>query len=784
MGAFYHEDSPSITEYFSWVNNTNEGSTEKQTLINLAYFSYLQQRFGTRIDIYAWDAGNIDGAAGTYGTMTSDRFRANYPNGFGPIASAAEKIGARLGIWGGADGFGDTPEEEQARYEMIVSLCRDFHMQLFKFDTVCGMLRADKRDVFHRMLTECRQYSPDLVVLNHRNDFGAAQKYVTTFLWESAETYVDVHTYNSIPAPHHRACTLLRGYPEGLKRLCEDHGVCLSSCLDYWQDDFVLHAFGRCLILSPQLYGNPWLLRDDEQANLAYLMNIHRRYRERLVRAIPLPDSYGMYALSRGDESARFVTLRNVTWKEETITVSLKDLGLREGQQYEARIEHPFVESLGLVDFDTPFTVVVPPFRSMLLRVEEAPIPGLAPMGARGRVIPNAKGGVDAIVLYGHSGSAADVTLTGELAKYEGADEHSKALLAQKSVHFAFPGTAFDPPKALGALTACAVPDDAEQLYEATCFAADNNAMEVRSLYRSGETAIPEVSEARRALFEQDTFVYRGVWDRYAFDGRDDTFFSASVQQIDQRIHGGALRLDFAQPADRVEITFILEDPETVEAMTAQAANEDFVFVPATLDSISPFTNRTYNYVPKLVPLMETHHGREVTVSFSFPASRYLRIANAPCRVVHVHAWLGGEELPRDHMRASNLFGLYERFPAEKAFSGTYSLGHPEKGSVLCVGLEGKHGFEGAYAALRIDGKLIGAYDRAVSYKCNQFEHFARPREEGYTYYFPITEEMAGKTAEIVVLRMRGGKDEFVPSAYIVEAETPPHQIRLDFKEV
>ena len=33
------ENTPSYSEYFSWINNTNEGPTEKQTLINLDFFT-------------------------------------------------------------------------------------------------------------------------------------------------------------------------------------------------------------------------------------------------------------------------------------------------------------------------------------------------------------------------------------------------------------------------------------------------------------------------------------------------------------------------------------------------------------------------------------------------------------------------------------------------------------------------------------------------------------------------------------------------------------------------
>ena len=33
------ELTPSIPQYFSWINNTNEGSTEEHTLINLDFFN-------------------------------------------------------------------------------------------------------------------------------------------------------------------------------------------------------------------------------------------------------------------------------------------------------------------------------------------------------------------------------------------------------------------------------------------------------------------------------------------------------------------------------------------------------------------------------------------------------------------------------------------------------------------------------------------------------------------------------------------------------------------------
>ena len=108
------ERTPSHPQYFSWVNSTNEGSTEAQTLINLDYFRYLYDTYGMRLEIYAWDAGNLDGSAGTYQLLgKSEKLKKQYPNGYGPIAEAAAKIGTRLGVWCGPDGFGDTEEAQR-----------------------------------------------------------------------------------------------------------------------------------------------------------------------------------------------------------------------------------------------------------------------------------------------------------------------------------------------------------------------------------------------------------------------------------------------------------------------------------------------------------------------------------------------------------------------------------------------------------------------------------------------------------------------------------------------
>ena len=65
----------------------------------------------------------------------------------------------------GPDGFGDTPEEEQARIDMLVTLCRDYDFGMFKFDAVAGQLRPEKQGAFARAIRACWEYSTDLLVL-------------------------------------------------------------------------------------------------------------------------------------------------------------------------------------------------------------------------------------------------------------------------------------------------------------------------------------------------------------------------------------------------------------------------------------------------------------------------------------------------------------------------------------------------------------------------------------------------------------------------------------------
>lgn len=716
------EDTPSRAHYFTWINNTNEGATEAQTQANLAFFQWLHDVFGMRLDIYAFDAGAID-APSYYGSTKTRKFQHQFPHGFAPLAEQAAGFGGRLGVWLGPDGFGDTPQEEAVRIDLLTSFCRDHNFQLFKMDAVCGQLRDEKQPAFIRLMESCRQHSPDLIVLNHRLNLGEAAPHVTTFLWEGAETYIGVHMTNTTTATHNRAQALKRGLPPELKRLAEDHGVCLSSCLDYWEDDLVLQAFNRSMILAPQLYGSPWFLRDDEYPKLARIFNLHRRYRHILTKGMVLPEqAYGPHAVSRGDGKTRLITLRNLTWEPVQRTVSLDaSIGLNDTQPREVRLLHPYEEVLGA---DMPSTdsvkVTIHPFRAVLLLVstEKIPEPSL-PKGPY-RVVRNVEG--------------APVEI-----------DQLTPLPLKKPWH-----------RKLADLTPADLPQDWVGLYEATCFAADNNALELRSLERSGPSAIPAVIEARGKFLAQPLLTSRALSDQYLFDGNPETAFDIFGAGKDLRIEGGCLRVDFAAAIN----------PEVVRIDT-QALDQT---LRRNLVTGAEFSADLTAWSPAGEVIQE---GDALFIYPPAGAWRYFRMREAPERVTEVHALRHGRPFSRDGWRASNLFAHPEAVPAEAAWTATVQIDEITPTSYLCVAVEGKHGQEGCYAALRCDGRLIGSPSRASSYPSNPWEYPVRKLDTGYTYFFPLDASMTGKDLEVVLLGMKGGGRELEPTVWLTARDLP-----------
>ena len=765
------EDTPSLSQYFSWINNTNEGSTEAHTFANLDFFEWLHDEYGMVLDIYAFDAGNIDGPR-YYGAMQTEKFKSQFPNGFDPLYKKAKAMGTRLGVWLGPDGFGDTPEEEQARIDMLVKLCRDYEFALFKMDAVCGQLRPEKQDALIRALTACRQYSPDLILLNHRLKLGKAEPHATTFLWGGAETYIDVHMANwRRTGSHNRVQALSRGLVPDLKRLTEDHGVCISSCVDYWEDDLILQAFNRSLILAPEIYANPWFLRDDEFPKLARIYNLHRRYRDILVKGVTLDETqYGPKAVSRGNDKTRMLTLRNLTWEPVTYDVDLDaSIGLNTGAKVTVLQLHPTEKRLGRFTPGATVPVAVLPFRSCLILATADPVQEIVVAGCDYQVVRDVPGTEGRVQLLGRPGTTATVSLsTGSrefaMARIDG--KGANALLKGKPVKVTFPGTPLKDAwhRHIGTPVECPVPADAEMLYETTVFAADNDPLEMRSIRRSGPSNVPQVQKVRQMFLDQEMIATRGIWDRFLFDDDPDTLynfdkgFGIETERVVRLDLGRATRADillFVLPTDEAVV-----NPRAKSGVSRLVREDHWVEVSSDLKSW------------QRASFVQLTRDVQINIGADLPI-RYVRTNFIPPRVVEIFGQAGGKTLDRADWRCSFFFRRYQEQPAIKAWSHTFTLNEASEGAYLCIALEGTHGKEGAYAALRVGDKIVGAPTRATSYPSNVWEYPVPRRDSHYTYFIPVTQDMVGQRLEAIVLGMDPEHLNFKPEVWLT-AYAPP----------
>ena len=776
------ERTPSRPQYFSWVNSTNEGSTEAQTLVNLDYFAWLRRTYNMRLEIYAWDAGNLDGARETYETFDSPKLLAQYPHGYGPIADAAAKIGCRLGVWCGPDGFGSTPEEQAARRELMVSLCRDYHFAQFKIDGVCGQLSPEHRDLFVDMMTECRKYSPDLILLNHRLWLGEeGMKHATTFLWNGEEMYTDVHIVNRGTAPHHRAYFMDRGNTPGLARLSEDHGVCISSCIDYFEDDLIFQAFGRSLILAPEIYGNPWLMRDDEHAHLARIYNLHRRWREILVTGMLLPGgpNYPKNGVARGSATHRFLTVGCDTWTPGTLRMTLDmEVGLAPCERVTVILRHPYERYVGEFEYGEVVELPLPAFRATLVEVCDSREAAPTPVGCDFEVLHEDEDGrIDKIRI---------VSSDGHLAWSDGR--------AFEDVP-AFDSTLRNPID-LGSLPADAfvpVPGDAERQLETALFAQDQDSLEARSLARSGETAIPEVKAARDAFFAQRTYILRGPESRFAFDGDPATFFDGTSKSFygNYRVDGGCLRVDFGGviEADAIEVEFF--DPSedivhhtrtggwyTVRRQDIPPHGDVSADLTAWrrsyLETVENGPEVTEDFLVDGVHNIFVGKGRHRTAVYPVKAEvRYFRLPASPERIYRIAAVKDGIEVPLPAPHANNLLPMGRAVKYAKELAVTVDPADFRPGCYLAVGLEGEHGAECAYAVLDTGDDLLAAYDRAPGYLSNVWECTSRKVSHHYTYFFALSPALCGKPLMVRVLGLDDGRKDYGVSVHLCDAKNP-----------
>ena len=180
----------------------------------------------------------------------------------------------------------------------------------------------------------------------------------------------------------------------------------------------------------------------------------------------------------------------------------------------------------------------------------------------------------------------------------------------------------------------------------------------------------------------------------------------------------------------------------------------------------------------------EVHRERD-RVTVHIPSGnpvRYVRLAPSLDEVAEVNGFSGAQRLDRFHWRASNLFGVYSASPAIAAWAASIRLPEAAKGSYLCIALNGRHGVEGAYAAVRAGGRPIGAPDRSISFLSNTWEYGVRQTDSNYTYYVPITPDMLNRPLDVVTLTLRHGRNEYRPEVWISAYPTPYEGHILELK--
>jgi hypothetical protein len=416
------------------------------------------------------------------------------------------------------------------------------------------------------------------------------------------------------------------------------------------------------------------------------------------------------------------------------------EIGLTSKGKAKLRQYHPFIQDLGSWTNGSKVEVEVLPFRVALLKVTtKKETDKVALSGIPYQIINGGVGGTTSVRLLGKPGETYQVRLESDAKNFKTATVNAgalPALLSGKPATITFPGEKTDAPYhcRLSGMEACEVPADAGAIYYATCYAADNNALEVRSLQRSGPTAIPEVRKARDAFFTHEIFQGKELWDKYLFDDNQQTAFSINMRDGEGRtVAQSAFLLDLGE---NTELDKLVIQTANAYSLAPQNVGGGRAYISSDLKEW-----RTVSF-----PLDATS---EVDLSQA-GAFRYFRFSPCPIRLTEVTGYRGGIKADRSKWKASNLFKPYQG--AKKAWKSSVTLEHIHKGGYLCVALNGSHGVEGAWVGFKIDGRYIGSPDRAPSFAANVWEYPVAKADKNYTYYLPLTADMAGKKIEVYVL--------------------------------
>ena len=301
-------------------------------------------------------------------------------------------------------------------------------------------------------------------------------------------------------------------------------------------------------------------------------------------------ERYGPLAVGRGNEATRLVTLRNLGW--ETVIRRLK-LDASIGFPWKAlsrcgsfipraNPRHLQARRRGCVE--------VLPFRSCLLLVDAKQTGGVRLRGCDYEVVRDVPGKDVVIRMLGQAGTTSEVALVSNGRAFRGATidgQPMSELPTGKTVRIQFPGKPDAAPwhRRTGPPTVCALPADAEALFESSCFAGDNDPLELRSLRRSDQSKIPQVQKARQAFLDQPIIAQEGMLTEYLFDGNPGTF--CNLLRSRAREPGSRhVRLDLGKATRLGHI--LLEPPATGALQYAAVAPTNHAEVSVDLKTWTP----------------------------------------------------------------------------------------------------------------------------------------------------------------------------------------------------
>ena len=131
---------------------------------------------------------------------------------------------------------------------------------------------------------------------------------------------------------------------------------------------------------------------------------------------------------------------------------------------------------------------------------------------------------------------------------------------------------------------------------------------------------------------------------------------------------------------------------------------------------------------------------------------RYLKMKPFPDAIAEVEVYAAGKKVEPDNFRANNLFADTSVMRCAGAWKAMFRLDEVTPNSYLCVAVNGKHGVEGAYVTLKVDGQYVGASSRATSYPANPWENTTVQSNSNYTYFFELDENLKNKDIEVFLL--------------------------------